>query len=302
MSMNGEDNLDFEFTDDWGETDTNDTMTTRNGTRTSIPTEDELGINNERQDRLEAQKELARKKRMAELEEEKQKELARKKRMAELSRRQAIEQSQRQQNPNVQGQRLDTNQDERRTQQRAGNQSENLRQTVSKASSKVNSVTERATEFTRDYSEKLKSEYKADMSTDMKAKGTFGWSLYLYAVFAFGFFMFENSTALLLLAGWVILTEKNTQVNKMIISTIILYIAMKIGWSIFSSGYSLVYDLIPNKLFQLNISALKDTIYSIKKFINNLYNFAYILVGLRGLLLAKKGSYYKLKFVEDLFD
>lgn len=177
-----------------------------------------------------------------------------------------------------------------------------VNQVASKVSSKVDEVTDRASEFTKDYSEKIKEEYKADMSTDMKAKGTFGWSLYLYAILAFGFFMFESSTALLLVAGWVILTEKNTKVNKMIISTIILYVTMKLGWSVFNGCYSLVYDLIPREIFKLDVSVVKDTLSTIKKFINNLYDFAYIVVGLRGLLLAKKGSYFKLKFVEGLFE
>lgn len=222
--------------------------------------------------------------------------------------RQNVQRQQNSQNrPNIQngqpGQMRQSGQSGQRQNQNVNRQSGiKVNQVASKVSSKVDEVTDRASEFTKDYSERIKEEYKADMSTDMKAKGTFGWSLYLYAILAFGFFMFESSTALLLVAGWVILTEKNTKVNKMIISTIILYVTMKLGWSVFNGCYSLVYDLIPREIFKLDVSVVKDTLSTIKKFINNIYDFAYIVVGLRGLLLAKKGSYFKLRFVEGLFE
>lgn len=202
---------------------------------------------------------------------------------------------------NIQGQSQQIVQQRPRPQTQRPGTEEQIKQKLSRASEVVNNVSDKATEFTKDYSEKLKQEYNADMSEDMKEKGKFGWSLYLYAVLAFGFFMFESSIALLLLAGWVILTERNKTVNKMIISTIVLYVMIKLGWSVFTSTYSLVYGIIPGKLFMLELYGIKDAISSIKKVINNLYDFVFILVGIRGLLLAKKGEYIKLKFVENLF-
>lgn len=154
----------------------------------------------------------------------------------------------------------------------------------------------------KEYTERIKGDYESDISTDMRQKGVFGWSLYLYAFIAFGFLMFESSTALMLLTAWVVVFERNKTVNKMIISTLVVYVGMKIGWSVFISIYNLIYGLIPSEIGVVDFGVIKNLLHGAKGLIANLYDFVYVLVGIKGMLMAKKGNYYKIKIIEDMFE
>lgn len=145
-----------------------------------------------------------------------------------------------------------------------------------------------------DISSQVKSDYGAEMSADMAQKGAFGFSFYLYAILAFSCFILGSVQSLLLLAAWVLLAEKNHKVAKMILSTLILYLGIQVAWSCWSVILDLFTTSIP-------IAFLTRPLNWINKILRILYKLAVICIGLWGILKAKRGNYFKIKLIEELF-
>ena len=140
---------------------------------------------------------------------------------------------------------------------------------------------------------------KSDLSDEMKREGRLGFAIYLYAILGYGIFCVESLTCLLLLAAWVVAYERNKNLMKMILSIIVLYLGLKIGYSLFLNTYSLINLIVPDiKIFELLMKGLSF----IKKLVSAGYDFLFVLIGVIGISKARKGKYFKIKFIEELID
>lgn len=145
----------------------------------------------------------------------------------------------------------------------------------------------------------VKEDMQSDLSDEMKREGRLGFALYLYAILGYGIFCVESLTCLLLLAAWVVAYERNKNLMKMILSIIVLYLGLKIGYSLFLNSYSLVNILLPDiKIFNL----LSDGLAFVKKLVVVVYDFLFVIIGIMGISKARKGKYFKIKFIEELID
>lgn len=145
----------------------------------------------------------------------------------------------------------------------------------------------------------VKEDMQSDLSDEMKREGRLGFALYLYAILGYGIFCVESLTCLLLLVAWVVAYERNKNLMKMILSIIVLYLGLKIGYSLFLNSYSLVNILLPDiKIFNL----LSDGLAFVKKLVVVAYDFLFVIIGIMGISKARKGKYFKIKFIEELID
>lgn len=182
-----------------------------------------------------------------------------------------------------------------------------LQQKAQKVGEQTDRVINRTSEASKEAYNKAKqvaSEIKSDMgeaiTETMLKPGRLGFAVYLYAVLGYGIFAVESLTALLLLTAWVVGYEKNKHLMRMMLNIVVLYIGLKVGWSLFYSIYSFLYKLIPYDIFGVSIAFIPKTLKAVKDIISLAYDLIFVLVGVRGMTLARKGKYIKVKFVEEL--
>lgn len=147
----------------------------------------------------------------------------------------------------------------------------------------------------------LADDLQSDLSERMSQKGHLGFSMFLYAVIAYGFFIFESSTAILLLIGFVAVFEQDKTLIRMLVNVLSLYLAIKIGWSLFSSLWEFATFTLSKLLFFLP-AVVFTFLSSARTLIGYLYDFLFVLVGLYGVSRARKGEYIKVGYVDSLFN
>ena len=183
------------------------------------------------------------------------------------------------------------------TQGQTEEQSGDLRQKI--GSARVAAM--RAGQQVRIQAEALADGLQSGLSERMSEKGQLGFSMFLYAVIAYGFFIFESSTAILLLIGFVALCEKDKNLIRMLVNVLALYLIIKIGWSLFSSLWAFATFALSKLLFFLP-SVVFSFLSTTRTLIGYLYDFLFVLIGLHGVSKARKGEYIKVGYVDSLFD
>lgn len=159
------------------------------------------------------------------------------------------------------------------------------------STSQIGKVVDTATRTAR----QMKEDLDSDLSGDMSRKGRLGVSMFLYAIFAYGFFVFQNSTAILLITAFVILYENDKGLTRLLLNVLALYLTLTVGWSLFSSAWYFIYNLFPSGGFKGMLSDLRTII-------NYVWDFVFALIGLFGLSKARKGGYIRVKYVDSMFD
>lgn len=145
------------------------------------------------------------------------------------------------------------------------------------------------------------SDYRADMSEDMALTSKFGFKMFVYAALLWGSFLTGSLQSMLLIVGWVLLVEKNMQFVKVAISACMLYIFIGFGCDIVKESCNLIM-LIINKMTSIGvIDTIYDLFKQIKSLTSNIEVVLKLFIGFWGLIKARKGDYFRFKFIEDLF-
>lgn len=163
---------------------------------------------------------------------------------------------------------------------------------------KVDSAIDRADKAARNFTKGIKDDYNASLNSTMSSKSKFGFKMYMYALILFGFFMVENSTCITLLIAWVTLVEKNRELSRLCISTLAMYVAMIVFFDITYDALYLLGDIVAG----VKLHVVAGWIGDIRSFILHSRDFVFAFVGATGMLKAKRGNYYKFKFIEEMFE
>lgn len=173
---------------------------------------------------------------------------------------------------------------------------------INKASDSIDKATRIAEKTARSIASEVKSDFNSELSDSMSESSRFGFKLYVYAIIAFVMFAAGSTQSLLLLAGWIILVEKNKDLTKMVICTLTLLLGISILESVWNLIPDVLLEFIPRKVFTLDISIVSDGIRKIDSIVRILFDATRIGIGLWGVLKSKKGDYFKIPFVYKLFD
>lgn len=146
----------------------------------------------------------------------------------------------------------------------------------------------------------IKREMSEGLSDSMQEIGKLGCQVYLYAIFAYGFFVLGGLTSLVLLTAWVIAFEHSKPLMRMMLNVLALYIAVHVAYSVYNSAYALTYYVVTLPDFKI-FDMLGDGLRFIDDLIDFAYDFLVVLIGVRGIALARKGKYIKIKWIEKLF-
>lgn len=174
-------------------------------------------------------------------------------------------------------------------------------ETIKKGAGRVRDTARNAARTARDAVGDFANDLQSDLSGNMAEKGRLGFAMFLYVVFGYGFFIFESSTAILLVLGFVALFERDRHVVRMLVNVLALYLTIKIGWSVFASLWAFTVMLLEKVLFFAPSSIFKF-LSTVRSIIGYAYDFIFVLIGLKGMSKARKGEYIKVKYVDSLFD
>lgn len=173
--------------------------------------------------------------------------------------------------------------------------------TASNIERNIDNGMNRATDQAKQFANSVKDDYKANIGNGMNNPSKFGFKLYMYAILLFSFFVVRNSTAIILLTGWVIVVEKNRDLAKMCISTIALYALMDVVFDVSYDVLNLIGNLICDAIKLNVVYNIGSKIRTVASTLSRFRDIAYAFVGFTSLMKAKNGGYYKIAFIENLF-
>ena len=181
-----------------------------------------------------------------------------------------------------------------RTPRRTIDMQRNMRQAerkIDEASDVTGRAVNRGLDAVSDFADSLKSDYDSEMSEDMTRTGRFGFKVYFYIILFYAMLALGGSTTMLLVAGFVTVTEKDKKLIRIMLSGLILYYFCRIGF--YTSG--MIINLIDNLPF------IGRLINEFGDLLDLIEDFLYPALGIIGMLRAKSGKSFEIKWIKNLF-
>lgn len=144
-------------------------------------------------------------------------------------------------------------------------------------------------------------DYRSEMSDDMTLTSKFGFKMFVYAALLWGSFLTGSLQSMLMIAGLVLIVEKNMQFVKVAVSACILYIFIGFGCDIVAEVGDIGKMLFSPGRNATIISTLYNAFDNIEDLALAADDLLKLFFGFWGLIKSRKGDYFRFKFIENLF-